>query len=282
MCRPITDRAGRSVRYGKLAHKAEGLSIRLGDQHHIAVIAGRQLSKADLAVNGLKRPAVGPRRSSSALHRLPGSVQHSGPHQTQAVPRRGQAILIRTDEPIARDAPQGYPRLRQRDTPLRNTARRVCTVEHTIGVIGQQHCMGTGTVIRHDPFRMLHQKVDQGLGLLGCIPGQDGVSHLHCIVCKVMGQPTGPGRRTDTVLGNIKPIFQAIHISPAAQHHSCRSQRTGPALALLKVEPGIHIQADRQRSGQTVEHKKQRQQQRCKPPGGVLRFGFHGQGPSFF
>ncbi len=76
---------------------------------------------------------------------------------------------------------------RPAETPL----ARIRAVEHTVGVIGQEHRVGLAAIIKNDAFRVLGEDLDEGLGLGGLAGRKGGVAHVHRIVCK-----TGTDRRT--------------------------------------------------------------------------------------
>ncbi len=93
-------------------------------------------------------------------------------------------------------------------TPRRNAVGRIGAVEHTAGVIGQEHRVGLAAIIKNDAFRVLGEDLDEGLGLGGLAGRKGGVANVHRIVCKTVGQTAGPCRALDAVLGHIDPAVQ--------------------------------------------------------------------------
>lgn len=125
------------------------------------------------------------------------------------------------------------------------------SVEHTVGVVGQEDRVGLAAIIEDDSLGVLGQQLNEHLCLPGVAGGEGGVANLHGLIVEAVGESACPGRALHAVFGHIDPVGQAVQIGTAAEHHRGRSQCAGAAPALLEVEPGVNVQVNGQRPRQT-------------------------------
>ena len=287
---PIGGRAAGAVRDGEVAGEAEGLAVGVGQHDHVGVSAFCQLTELDLAVHALEGEAGAFHHRLCSLHGLIIGIQnghlhagqggagcavgragqgHSLAHlnvdrvahalQAQAIGRRSHRVVVRGNVPVAGRAVDGHAGAGERDAAGGNVPGRVGAMEHAVGVVGQQHGVGLAAVVQDDALRVLRKQGDEGLDLFHFAGRQGGVAHLHLLVCKAVRQAVGPCRAAHAVLGDGRPVGQAVEVGAPPQHHGGRSQRAGAAAALLEVEARVHVQVHCKSGRQAGEQKHQRQ-----------------------